>query len=165
MTPKEIGAKDDPSAALDFLAPPPPSRPSSTMSHVRNPRSYLIGPRWSPFSAWASCMTSTSSPRLLVPSIELFHRSHPREIFAFASKHDFETLAKAAIGNFDNIGDVGVPVRKSAKRIKLESIDESYMEGVSAKYFTALIRAMRASEDSESYVDWTNAARVFEIKR
>lgn len=149
-------------------------------------------------------------PRLLAHSIEPCLKVYPHEVFAFASQHNLETLAKAAIGNFDNVGNASNnivqpisknqaskshsdlhpsrmrpkripledpvgrvqkrimlkdPVGRVQKRIKLDALDASTLNGVSTTYIAALVRAMRASEGYEGFVDWKKAASVFSVKK
>lgn len=93
-------------------------------------------------------------PRILGHSIEAYTKSDPVCIFAFASQHDFELLAKAAMADFGDFWE-------SVTSDELEGI----VIGVSAKYIPALVRAMRASEDKKGVIQWPLAARAFKIVR
>jgi hypothetical protein len=94
-------------------------------------------------------------PRLVSQSLQPCIRSNPSGLFVFASQHDFESLAKAAIQV------LGKDNRWSNARV--ESLSGEALEGASSKYVVALVRSMGESERVVGRNDWARVAQNFKI--
>ena len=96
-------------------------------------------------------------PRVVSQNLELCVQRSGPNVFAFASQHDFESLARSAIAGSDYSGWYGMAIK---------GLVDSDVKGASLNYVLALVRAMRSSEiDSSGRVDWQSAARDFRIIR
>lgn len=96
-------------------------------------------------------------PWILAQTIQPCLETHPVQVFIFASQHDFETLAKSAIGKFNR--DTGW------NGLHMRDLRQSWLAGAKVEYVVALFVAMRSTESNTETADWRKVAGAFEIQR
>lgn len=80
---------------------------------------------------------------------------NPVEVFIFASNHDLECLAKAAIASFNN--------DENFDGLKIRTFRQAWLVGAKAEYIVALFVSMRSTEGKNEVIDWQEVANAFRI--